>query len=47
MVTKYNLKTELITAANKRFLSLAESYGKLDNIVICQRKEAPKRYRAL
>jgi len=28
---------------NKRFLSLAEKYGKLDNIVICQRKEAPKR----
>jgi hypothetical protein len=32
---------------NKRFLSLAERYGKLDNIVICQRKEAPNRYRTL
>jgi len=32
------------TTPNKRFLPLAERCGKLDNIVICQRKEAPKRY---
>ncbi len=27
-----------------RFLSLAASNGKLDNIMICHRKEAPNRY---
>ena len=31
------------TLANSRFLSLAERYGKLDNIMNCQRKEAPER----
>jgi len=30
-------------AANSHFLSLAVRNGKLDNIVICQRKEAPQR----
>jgi hypothetical protein len=34
---------EIIAAYNSPFLSLAERYGKLDNTVICQRKEAPRR----
>ena len=34
------------TGHNKRLLSVAERYCKLDNIVIYHRKEAPKRYSA-
>jgi hypothetical protein len=43
IVETFKVKQNKKVVQNKRFLSLAERYGKPDNIAICQRKEVPER----